>query len=470
MSEEVKAEIVILGGGPGGYVSAIRAAQLGANPVVVIEKDTIGGTCLNRGCIPAKAFVESSIRYKQAKEAKKFGISISDISFDFTKIQQRKQQVVSRITKGVGYLLEGRGIKVLKGSGSFIDNRTVKVTGGEEEYTVSASKAIIIATGSKSFLVPIPGVDGKNVITSDEILDFSEVPKSLVVIGGGVIGDEFACVFNSFGCKVTVVEMLDYLIPMEDQEMGIELEKAFKRQKIAVHTKSRVTKISDDETGLKKVTFIDPNGDEQEVTADYVLMSVGRIPEINGLNPEAAGIETGNRGIKANSKLETNVPGIYVIGDVIEGPHPMLAYTASQEGEIAAENIMGHEAVMDYRATPSCIFTDPEVASVGLREHEAKEKDQNILIGRFPFAGIGKAVIHGEVRGLVKVILDGDNHEILGCHIIGPHATELIAEMTLAVQNRMTANDIIETQHCHPVLYEAIKEAVLDALGRAIHK
>ncbi len=466
---EEKTDVAIIGGGPGGYVCAIRCTQLGAK-VILIEKDKVGGTCLNRGCIPAKALVESSIRYKQMREAKKFGLSATEINFNYDAIQKRKQRVVGQIVKGVEFLLQENKIKVLKGTGSFIDSKTIKITGGDEEYIIKADK-IIIATGSKPFKVPIPGIDGKNVITSKELLELDEVPESIIIIGGGVIGDEFACILSTFGAKVTIVEMLPQLIPYEDEEIAIELEKAFRRQKIKVNTSCRVTKIEDDETGHKLVIYLDKEGNEQYVTAQYVLLSVGRIPEIDGLNPEAAGIKVGKRGIIANTKLETNVEGIYVIGDCIEFPHPMLAYTAAQEGEIAAENALGHgPKEMDYRETPSCIFTDPEIGSTGLREKEATEKDMNVLIGRFPYKGIGKAVIHGEPRGFVKVILDADTHEILGCHIIGAHATELIAEPTLAVKKRLTAEDIIETQHCHPVFYEILKEAVLDALGRAIHK
>ncbi|MFX1514062.1 MAG: dihydrolipoyl dehydrogenase [Promethearchaeota archaeon] len=465
----INTDIAVIGGGPGGYVCAIRCSQFGAK-VILIEKETVGGTCSNRGCIPAKAFVESSIRFKQMKEGKKFGLSAKDLNFDFASIQKRKQRIVKQLVKGVEFLLQENHIQVIKGTGSFIDSKTIEITGGVDKYIVKADK-IIIATGSKPFKVPIPGIDGKNVITSDKLLEFNEVPESMVIIGGGAIGDEFASVLSSFGTKVTIIEMLSHLIPMEDEEIAIELEKAFRRQKINVHTSCRVTKIEDDDQGQKLVTYLDSNGNEQQANAQCVLLSVGRIPEIKGLNPETAGIKVGKRGIIVNSKLETNIEGIYAIGDCIEPPHPMLAYTASLEGEIAAENALGHEPKeIDYFSTPSCIFTDPEVSSTGLREREAREKEMNVLIGKFPYKGIGKAVIHGEPRGLVKVILDADTHEVLGCHIIGAHATELIAEPTLAVSKKLTAEDIIETQHCHPVFYEIFKEAILDGLDRAIHK
>ncbi|MFX0092831.1 MAG: dihydrolipoyl dehydrogenase [Candidatus Hodarchaeota archaeon] len=462
-------DIAVIGGGPGGYVAGIRAVQLGAK-VILIEKDKIGGTCLNRGCIPTKAFVESAFRYKKIKEAKKFGLSVKEVSFDFSQIQRRKNQIVKRLVKGIEFLLKSHDIEVLYGLGSFVDPNTIRVTGGEEEYEVKASK-IIIATGSKPGQIPIKGIDGRNVISSDQILEFNEVPESLIVIGGGVIGAEFASIFNSFGSKITVIELLPSLIPMEDQELGIELEKAFKRQKIDIHTNSRVINIDDKENGEKIVTFIDSDAKERQVSAQYVLMAVGRFSQLDGLNLDAAGVKS-RRGIFVNTKMETNVPNIYAIGDVIEmnPPSPMLAYTASQEGEVAVENAMGHNTEMQYHAVPSCIFTEPEVSSVGMKENVAKKELSNVLVGKFPFQGLGKAAILGEGRGFIKVLLNGDTKEIIGGAIIGPHATELIAELALAVQNRLKFEHFVNTQHCHPVLYEGIKEAVLDSLRRAIHK
>ncbi|MFX0062192.1 MAG: dihydrolipoyl dehydrogenase [Candidatus Hermodarchaeota archaeon] len=469
MTTKKETDIAVIGAGPGGYVAAIRAVQLGAK-VILIEKDAVGGTCLNRGCIPTKALVESAVRYNKIREANKFGISVKDLSFDFTQIQRRKNQIVKRLVKGIEFLIKSRGIETLHGLGSFVDANTIKVTGGEEEYEVTASK-IIIATGSKSGKVPIQGIDGKNVITSEEMLEISEVPESIVVIGGGVIGAEFASIFNTFGSKVTVIELLPTLIPMEDQEVGLELEKAFKRHKITVHTNSRVTTIGDKENGEKVINFFDKDTTEQQVSAQYVLLAVGRFSQLDGLNLDAAGVKY-RRGIYVNKRMETNVTNIYAIGDAIEmdPPSPMLAYTASQEGEVAAENAMGHNVEMNYHAVPSVIFTEPEVASVGFTEKTARENIPNVLVGRFPFQGLGKAAIMGEGRGFIKVLLNGDTKEIIGASIIGPHATELIAELTLAVQNKLKLSHFVETQHSHPVLYEGIKEAVLDAEGRAIHK
>lgn len=471
MPLSVNTDITIIGGGPGGYVAAIRAAQLGAN-VIVIERDILGGTCLNRGCIPAKAFVESSIRYKSIKEASKFGLGVSDITFDFTKIYKRKNQVVKRIVKGVEALLAARNIQVLNGTGSFVDSNTIMVRGGEEEYLVKTGKTII-ATGSKC-LIPslIPGSTGQKVIGSNEVLNFDFVPKSMIIIGGGVIGCEFANIFNTFGCKVTIVEMLKTVIPMEDEDIGKELETALTRQRIVVNTGCKVTNISNSQEGEKAVTYIDPDGNEQIIKAEYVIMSIGRIPELDGLDIEKAGIKKGRRGIPVDRRMETNIKGIYAIGDVVEVlESPMLAYIASEEGEIAVENaIQGKNKEMSYEAIPSCIFTSPEVGSVGMTEKEAKERHNELLVGNFPFKGIGKAVIHNETKGFVKVIFEAESQTLVGAHIIGPHATELIAELTLAVKNKLTVHQIIETLHCHPVLYEAIREAALDALGRAIHK
>jgi dihydrolipoamide dehydrogenase len=468
MDEMIETDIVILGAGPAGYVAAIRAAQLQAN-VVLIEKGEIGGTCLNRGCIPTKVFVESAKHCKSLREMHRFGLNSEYISVDFPRIQQRKRMIVKRLVKGVNYLLKKNNIRVLNGEGKFIDPHTISVTSLDQSYKVSAKK-VIIATGSKAFFVPIPGIDGAKILTSKEMLEIDHLPKSLIVIGGGVVGGEFACVFRCFEMtEVSIIEMLPSLIPMEDSDLGKELEAAFKRVGINVHTSSRVTRISDTPAGKKRVTFTTPDGKELNIVADYVLLSIGRTPAFDGLNLDGVGVKY-NRGIIVNSKMETNVPDIYAVGDVVEGvPSPMLAYTASHEGEVAVENALGHDIEMNYHAIPSTIFTNPEVSSVGLSENTAKEKYGEILVGKFPFQGNGRAIIAGQNRGFVKVILDAKTTEILGVHIIGHHATELIAEGALAVANRLKAEDIIKVEHAHPVLYESIKEAVLLALGRPIH-
>ncbi|MHA1227502.1 MAG: dihydrolipoyl dehydrogenase [Candidatus Hodarchaeales archaeon] len=469
MSETLSSDILIIGAGPGGYVAAIRASQLGAN-VVLVDNNDLGGTCLNRGCIPTKALVETTKRFTLLKEASKFGLKAENIDFDYQKIQKRKDQVVKRLVKGIQFLLKHNNITVLNGVGSFVEPKLIKVTTANGETFVSA-KNVIIATGGKPFKVPIPGLEGKKVLTSKELLELDHIPKSLVIIGGGVIGDEFACIFNTLGSKVTIIEMLPNLIPMEDKELGQELEASFKRSGIQVFTKSRVTKIEDLENDQKLIKFVDPEGNDRSVEAEYVLLSVGRTPAIEGLNLEAVPDLRFERGIIVNSSMETSVEGIYAIGDVIQGqPSPMLAYTASHEGEVAVENALGHKTKMDYHGIPSTIFTNPEVASVGLTEEKARESYKDVLVGKFPFQGNSRAVISGENRGFVKVLLDQKTHEILGMHIIGSHATDLIAEGVVAVANRMKAEDIIQIEHAHPVFYEIIKEAVLDALGRAIHK
>jgi dihydrolipoamide dehydrogenase len=468
MEEFIETDLVVIGGGPAGYVAAIRAAQLQAK-VVLIEKGQVGGTCLNRGCIPTKVFVESAKHCKALREMPRFGLKADYLGVDIQKIQKRKNMIIKRLVKGVEFLLKKNEIRVLNGEGRFIDPHTISVTSLEQNYRVSAKK-VIIATGSKPFFVPIPGIDGARILTSKEILEIDHLPKSLIVIGGGVIGGEFACVFRCFEeTAVTVVEMLPTLIPMEDPDLGKALEAAFKRVGIKVHTGSRVTRISDTPIGNKRVTFTNPEGEEVNIEANYVLVSIGRAPSFDGLNLEGIGVKY-NRGILVNTKMETNIQDIYAIGDVVEGvPSPMLAYTASHEGEVAAENALGHDVEMNYNAIPSTIFTNPEVSSVGLSEEKAREKYGKILIGKFPFQGNGRAVIAGHNRGFVKVILDAETTEIVGVHIIGHHATELIAEGALAVANHMKADDIIKVEHAHPVLYEAIKEAVLIALGRPIH-
>ncbi|MHA2175246.1 MAG: dihydrolipoyl dehydrogenase [Candidatus Hodarchaeales archaeon] len=469
MVEEITTDIAIIGGGPAGYVAAIRAAQLNAN-VVLIEKQTIGGTCLNRGCIPTKVFVESAKHCKALRSMARFGLKSEYIGVDFPKIQKRKTMIVKRLVKGINYLLKNNKVTVLSGEGRFINTNTIHVSSLEQNYVVKTKKTLI-ATGSKPFFIPIPGIDGVKVLTSKEMLEISDIPKSLIVIGGGVIGGEFACVFRCFEeTDVAIVEMLPTLIPMEDKDLGLELEASFKRTGIKVHTSSKVTRISDTPRGNKRVTFIDSEGTEHNIEAEYVLVSIGRAPAIDGLNLEGIGINY-ERGIIVNSKLETNIPDIYAAGDAIQGvPSPMLAYTAYQEGEVAAENALGHEVEMSYKAIPSTIFTNPEVASVGYTEEKAREKFQDIKVGKFPFQGNGRAVIAGQNRGFVKVILEAETNIIVGVHIIGHHATELIAEGALAVGNHMKAEDLVKVQHAHPVMYETIKEAALLALGRPIHQ
>ncbi|MFX0088061.1 MAG: dihydrolipoyl dehydrogenase [Candidatus Hodarchaeota archaeon] len=468
MVSTINTDIAIIGGGPAGYVAAIRASQLNAK-VVLIERGQLGGTCLNRGCVPTKVIVESAKRCNALRSMSKFGLKSEYIGVDYPAIQKRKVRIVKRLVKGIEYLLKNKNVQVISGQGSFLDQHTISVKGWEEEYQISAKK-IIIATGSKPSFIPIPGIDGVKVLTSDDILNLEYLPKSLIVIGGGAIGGEFACAFRCFGTEVTVIEMLSHLIPMEDTDLGIELENAFNRNGIKVYTSSRVTRISDTPTGNKRVSFTDSEGKERNVEAEYVLISIGRGSNIEGLNLDAIGVKY-DRGIIVNNKMETNVPDIYAVGDVIQGvPSPMLAYTASHEGEVAVENALGYEAEMKYEGIPSTIFTNPEVASVGLSEKEAREKFGNILVGKFPFQGNARAVIAGENRGFIKVILKSETKEIIGVHIIGYHATELISEGALAVVNNMKADNVTKVEHSHPVLYEAIKEAVLDAQGKAIHK
>ncbi len=468
MEEEIATDITIIGGGPAGYVAAIRAAQLGAN-VVLIEKGQIGGTCLNRGCIPTKVFVESAKHCKSLREMARFGLKSEYLGVDFPSIIKRKIMIVKRLVRGVNFLLKKNNIRVLIGEGSFIDAHTISVSSLEKNYRITTKKTLI-ATGSKPFFVPIPGIDGAKVLTSKEMLEIGNLPQSLIVIGGGVVGGEFACVFRCFEeTEVTVVEMLPRLLPMEDADLGEELKASFKRIGIGVHTSSRVTRISDTPGGKKRVTFTDAEGKEVNIDAEFVLVSIGRTPCLDGLNLRAAGIKY-ERGIFVNRKMETNVPDIYAAGDVVQGvPSPMLAYTASHEGEVAVENAFGHDVEMNYHAIPSTIFTNPEVSSVGLSEEKAREKYGEILVGKFPFQGNGRAIIAGHNRGFVKVILDTKTTELVGVHIIGPFATEIISEGALAVAKRMKAEDIIKVEHAHPVVYEAIKEAVLLALGRPIH-
>ncbi|MHA2224740.1 MAG: dihydrolipoyl dehydrogenase [Candidatus Hodarchaeales archaeon] len=469
MVETLDTDIAIIGGGPAGYVAAIRSAQLHAK-VILIEKGQLGGTCTNRGCIPTKIFVASAKRCKSLREMARFGLKSEYIGVDFPRIQKRKTMIVRRLVKGINYLLNKNKVQILNGHGCFIDSHTISVKDIWGKETIVSAKKTIIATGSKALMVPIPGIDGAKVLTSESMLSITSIPKSLIVIGGGAIGGEFACVFRCFEeTEITIIELLSRLIPTEDSDLGEELEAAFKRVGMNVQTGSRVIRISDTPRQEKRVTFTDSEGNERNITADYVLLSVGRASVIEKLNLDTIGVKY-NRGIIVNTKMETNVPDVYAAGDVIDAAlSPMLAYTASAEGEVAAENALGLDSEMNYHAIPSAIFTNPEVASVGLNEEKAKEKIGEILVGRFPFQANARAIISGDNRGLVKVILNAKTTEIIGVHIIGPRATELIAEGALAVGNRMKAADLIKIEHAHPVFYETIREATLAALGRAIH-
>ncbi|QGT98884.1 Dihydrolipoamide dehydrogenase [Candidatus Syntrophocurvum alkaliphilum] len=451
-------DLVIIGGGPGGYVAAIRASQLGLN-VVLVEKDSLGGTCLNRGCIPTKSYFQNASVLNTVKQLNDYNISVNDINFDMAGAKQRKDAVVTNLVNGIEQLLKSNKIEVIKGNAKIIEPGKVKVN--DQDIN---TKNIIIATGSIPVTLPIKGIENKGVLTSDEILEITNVPKSLAIIGGGVIGSEFACIFNTFGSEVTVFESQPNILGMLDSEIVKRMNILLKRQGISVNTSTIINDIAQTENRLN-INASTKKGDIS-LDVDMVLVAGGRRPNTNGLGVEELGINTNNGFISVDENFATNIPGIYAIGDVTGGQ--MLAHVASEEGIVAVERICDIDNEVHYHAVPSCIFTLPEIATVGMSEEEAKANNISYKVGKFPFVANGKALSMGQTDGLVKVIADDEN-TILGVHILGAHASDLILEATLWVKQRQKTEDIIGTIHPHPTLGEALIEAVLDLNKQAIH-
>ena len=452
-------DVVIVGGGPGGYVAALRAAQLGAKTALV-EKDRLGGTCLVRGCIPTKALLQSSELFSLAKGGAEFGLVVDSISFDWAAAQKRKNAVVDQLVKGVGGLLKAGGVTVFSGAGRLGGKGIVNVG---SDVAIQA-KDIVIATGSAVARIPLKGAE--HTIDSDQVLELKEVPARLAVIGGGVVGMEFAAMFAALGSKVTVLEMLPQVLPMVDADLVNAYTKHLSGLGGAIHTSSKVAEVAKIK-GALQVRFSE-GGEGGSVDADQVLLAVGRAPYTEGLGAEEAGVKLDRGRVVVDAQLRATAPGVWAVGDVIGGI--MLAHIASYEGVCAVENIAGHaNRTPDYHAAPNCIYTDPEIAHVGLGEKEAMERGIDVKIGRFPFAASGRALTLGQSEGFVKVIADSKSGRLLGAHIIGPRATDLIAEATLAVQNGLTMEQLDLTIHAHPTLPEALMEAALAAQGRAIH-
>lgn len=456
--EDIDVDITIIGAGPGGYVAAIQAAKSGAK-VALVEKENIGGTCLNRGCIPTKAFVRSAEVFKDLKESENYGLTAENISVDINKVVARKNEIVKQLVGGIEYLIEKNNIQLFMGEGKILDQNTVFTKHGNKETTIH-TKNIIIATGSVSSLIPLKGVESPNILTSKELLDIKTMPKKLVIVGGGVIGMEFAFIFRNFGVDVTVVEFLDNILATLDDDISGEITSIAEEKGIKIYTSSKVEEIIDTEDKQSVVVF--SKGDKKHyITADKILLAVGRRPNISGFDSKKLGIELNDRGrgIKVNEKMQTNIPNIYAIGDVTN--IIQLAHVASHQGIVAVENILGKDEKMNYDVIPSAIFTDPEIAVVGISEKEAKKQNIDIVVGTFPFAANGKALTLGEARGFVKIIKEKSTDKILGAAIIGPHATDLIHELAIAVKNGLKDTDIIKTIHAHPTTSESIHEAAL---------
>jgi dihydrolipoamide dehydrogenase len=462
-------DVIYLGGGPAGYVGALRSAQLGMN-VAVVEREGLGGTCVLWGCIPAKALLEAaSIAQKVAKGAE-FGVTAEHVKLDYGVAMKRSRAVSAQNSKGVEFLFKKNKITWIRGTGTLGADKSVKVTNAEgKSETHTASKAVVIATGSRVKGLPQVGLElnKTTIISSDEALTLEKAPGTIAIVGAGAVGCEFADVFNAFGSKVTLLEVMPRIVPLEDEDASAELAKAFKKRKIEVITGAKLGTVK---AGKDGVTIpVEAGGEKKEMRFDLVLVAAGRAPNVDGAGLKEAGVQLTERGfVKVNERLETSVKGVYAIGDVA-GP-PMLAHKGSREGHVVADIIAGHKHhPVNYGNIPNATYCHPEVASIGLTEAQCKEKGLKYKVGKFPFSANGRARTSGETEGFVKVIREEKHGEILGAHIVGAHATELIHEIAVARENEYTVEEIDLAIHAHPTLSEAIAEAVLDSMGKMLH-
>ncbi|WP_243385233.1 dihydrolipoyl dehydrogenase [Bacillus kexueae] len=459
----IETDTIVIGAGPGGYVAAIRAAQLGQK-VTIVEKGNLGGVCLNVGCIPSKALINAGHRYEEAKHSEHMGIKADNVSLDFSKVQEWKESIVKKLTGGVEGLLKGNKVDIVKGEAYFVDANTIRVMDENSAQTYKFKNAII-ATGSRPIEIPTFKFSDR-VIDSTGALSLQEVPKKMVVIGGGVIGIELGTAYANFGTEVVIVEGADEIIPGFEKQMTALVKRNLKKKGVEIFTKAMAKGVEETKDGVK-VTF-EANGEEKTVEADYVLVTVGRRPNTDELGLEQVGVEMTDRGlIKIDNQCRTSVSNIYAIGDVVEGP--ALAHKASYEAKIAAEAISNHPAEIDYTAIPAVVFSEPELASVGYSEQQAKEEGMDVVAAKFPFAANGRALSLNATDGFMKLVTRKEDGLVIGAQIAGPNASDMIAELGLAIEAGMTAEDIALTIHAHPTLGEISMEAAEVAIGTPIH-
>jgi dihydrolipoamide dehydrogenase len=465
---ETKYEIAIIGSGPGGYVAAIRAGQLGLKTVIIEKDDKFGGTCLHWGCIPTKALLFNAEVYDYFKNAKEYGIDCKGFSLDWATIQARKTKIVRKLAKGIEFLFKKNHVESVQGYGRLAGPGKVTVTDARNQVQEIAAKNIILATGSEARMLPGLEPDGNTILTNKEILELPEIPRSMIIVGAGAVGVEFASIFHRFGAKVTVLEMLPRVVPLEDEDVSAELEKAFRKQGIAVQTSARVQNVS--KAGKRVcVEYADGTGKVQKLESETLLVAVGRAPNTQGIGLEKTRVKTERGFVKVGSFMETDEPRVYAIGDIVAGT-PLLAHVGQMEGIVAVTHAAGKQAEsINYRQVPNCTYCEPEISSVGLTERQAGEEGHNVRVGKFPLTANSKATILGAREGFVKILTTEPYGEILGVHMIGPRVTEMIAEAVVAMRLEATVDELTHTIHPHPTLTEAVLEAAHAADVMPIH-
>jgi dihydrolipoamide dehydrogenase len=468
LSANATYDLVLIGSGPGGYVAAIRASQLGLKAAIVEKDAQLGGVCTLRGCIPTKALLHSADLLEEARKGADVGVVAKEVHLDLAAAMKHKAKVVRQSSNGVGYLMKKNKVDVVTGFGSLLDAKTVSVVDASGNEQKLSAKNVIVATGSKPRALPLIPTDHETVLDSDSILEIKQVPKSLIVIGSGAVGVEFASMFARYGAKVTVLEMLPRLVPIEDEEVSRELAASFRRQGIVSFVDTRVEKVERTAAGVEVIART-AAGKTETIRAEKLLVAVGRKPLSENIGLEKVGVETDRGYIKIDGNCRTNVESVFAIGDVV--PTPWLAHVASAEGVVAVETMAGAETrPINYDQVPGCTYCHPEIASIGLSEAAARERGNDVVVGKFPFSAIGKARVINDTEGFVKIVSDRKYGEVLGVHMIGPHVTELIAEAGAAMRLEATSEDLVRTIHAHPTLSEAVHEAAeAAAYGHAIH-